>query len=102
MSTPYDGKVGLWHVAGGWVGEDSVEELAQMVKTKMPSVDAIFVKTNDGNEWEGHFDTKESMEINGPDDIAKWVTTLDDYGLEFHAWCVVKGEDVGTLVHNKG
>lgn len=94
MPTPYDGKVGLWHVAGGWVGEDDIEELAHMVKTKMPSVDAIFVKTNDGNDWEGTFDTKESMEINGPEDIAKWVTTLADYGLGFHAWCVVKGEDV--------
>ena len=94
MATPYDGKVGLWHVAGSWVGEPDIATLASSVKQQCPVADAIYVKTSNGKDWQGVFDTKPSMEINGPSDIAKWVSTLASYGLETHVWCVLKGQDI--------
>ncbi len=98
MATPYDGKVCLWHWEGDAVGEATIEALVTSIKLQAPTVDAIFVKTSDGNEWQGNFDTKTSMRIGGPSDIARWVGILANAGLEFHAWCVVRGTDVNGEV----
>ncbi len=94
MATPYDGKVGFWHHVGDHVGEATIDELARTIKTYCPAADAVWVKTSDGNAWMGNFDSKESMSIDDPHDIARWVNALAAFGLEFHAWCVVLGEDV--------
>jgi len=96
MPTPYDGKVSLWHVSGGWVGEPTIEALCQNAKQQCPVADAIFVKTSNGKYWQGEYDTKAEMEINGPADITKWIDTLNSLGLEFHAWAVVKGTDIAA------
>ncbi|MCA9972506.1 MAG: hypothetical protein KC425_19930, partial [Anaerolineales bacterium] len=94
MTTPYDGKIGLVYWSGQSVSEDSIAALAQTVQRWAPNVRAIYVKTSDGNAWQGQFDHKPQMAVNSPADIARWVQILDDYGLEFHAWCVLKGIDV--------
>ena len=92
MPTPYDGKVAVWHVQGDWVpGVNTIEELAQRIKQQTPAVNAIFVKTSNGNQWMGSRDTKTAMEINGPADIAKWVSAFNKVGIEVHAWAVVEG-----------
>jgi murein DD-endopeptidase MepM/ murein hydrolase activator NlpD len=96
MPTPYDGKVGLWHVSGGWVGEATIEELCQAAKQQCPVADAIWVKTSNGRVWQGENDTKAAMEINGPADIAKWIGVLNTFNLEFHAWAVIMGSDIAT------
>ena len=96
MPTPYDGKVGLWHVSGGWVGEPTIEALCQTVKQQCPVADAIWVKTSNGKYWQAEYDTKAEMEINGPADITKWINALNSVGLEFHAWAVAKGTDVAA------
>src|SRR5690554_4456238 len=94
MATPYQGKVSLWHWEGDAVGYPTIDALAQAIKTNVPVADAIWVKTSDAGSWQGDFDSKEAMKIRGPADIAKWVNTLANYGLEFHAWCVLRGVDV--------
>ena len=91
MVSPYQDKVALWHWEGDAVGEATIDELARMVKTRAPVVDAIFVKTSDGPEWQGAYDSKESMKIRGPQDIRRWIDTLANYGLEFHSWKVLRG-----------
>ncbi len=93
MSTPYDGKVGLWQWTGQSVGEATIDQLVQTIKTNCPVADAVWVKTNDGSDWQGIHDSKTTMAINGPQDITKWVNTLTAAGLEFHAWCVPNGVD---------
>jgi murein DD-endopeptidase MepM/ murein hydrolase activator NlpD len=93
MSTPYDGKIGLWHFKGEALGESSIQELADTIKNWAPASDAIWVKTSDGDTWEGEFDSGE-MAVNGVSDIARWVDVLADNGLEFHAWANVTGENV--------
>ena len=76
MATPYDGKVSLWHWKGQAVSEATIEALVSSLKRQVPTADAIFVKTSDGNEWQGNFDNKTSMRIAGPADIARWVSSL--------------------------
>ncbi len=97
--TPYDGKVALWHWKGDSISERSIDELAQTVKQAAPHVTEIFVKTNDytvssGARWMGHWDTKRDLAIDGPASIDRWVQVLGRYGLNFHAWCVVRGLNV--------
>ncbi len=98
MPTPFDGKIGLWHFKGDVVGEDSISELADTVLKWAPSADAIYVKTSDGTNWQGKFDSSGDFPINGPEDIANWVRVLGGKGLEFHAWAVIKGQDVAAEV----
>jgi murein DD-endopeptidase MepM/ murein hydrolase activator NlpD len=94
MATPYDGKIGLWHWVGSSVGEPDIDALANSIKRHCPAADAVYVKTSDATSWQGRYDSKVTMEINGPADVAKWVNTLAAYNLEVHAWCVVKGVDI--------
>ena len=61
MSTPYDGKIGLWHFKGEAIGENSIQELADTIKNWAPASDAIWVKTSDGDAWEGEFDKIREM-----------------------------------------
>lgn len=90
--TPYDGKTGIWHWKGSAVSETSIEEVASNLKRLAPNLKMVFVKTSDGADWQGRFDSS-AMAINGPADVARWVQVLARYGLEFHAWCVPKGSD---------
>ena len=96
MATPYDGKIGLWHVSGGWVPEATIEQLAANVKTNCPGADAIFVKTSNDSRWQGQIDTKTAFKVNGPADITRWVNALSAVGLEFHAWAVITGANVAA------
>jgi murein DD-endopeptidase MepM/ murein hydrolase activator NlpD len=97
MPTPYDGKVAVWHVQGDWVpGVPDIQTLARNLKQQTPAVNAIFIKTSNGAQWQGRRDTKTAMEINGPDDIAKWVDVMTQNGIECHAWCVVEGLDIAA------
>lgn len=94
MTTPYDGKIGLVYWSGQSVGENSISDLAATVHRWAPNARAIYVKTCDGNAWQGKFDQKPQMAINGPADITRWISTLAAYDLEMHAWCVLKGIDI--------
>lgn len=91
--TPYDGAVAVWHWKGQAVPETTIEQLAQNLRRNAPNVTQVWVKVTDGNSWQGRYDSGD-MAINGPDDIDRWVGTLQRYDLEFHAWSVVKGVDV--------
>ena len=91
MPTPYDGKVLLVYWTGQSVGERSIEELAKTIRTHAQNVSGVLVKTSDGPDWQGRYDRKPGMAINNFDDISRWAKILWDFGLEFHAWCVLKG-----------
>ncbi|MGB7337500.1 MAG: peptidoglycan DD-metalloendopeptidase family protein [Phototrophicaceae bacterium] len=91
-STPYDGKVAVWHWKGDVIAENTIEDFARNLKLRAPNVNAIWVKTSDGANWQGDFD-RSQLAVNGPEDIDRWVDVLQRFGLEFHAWCVPKGVD---------
>src|SRR5688572_10805863 len=90
MPTPYDNRVALWHWKGSAVAQTSIDDLARYIKTNMPAVSAVLVKTSDGTQWQGMYDAS-PLHINGTDSVDRWVETLARYGLEFHAWAVPKG-----------
>lgn len=91
-ATPYDGKVAVWHWKGDAIAETSIESFVQNLKNRAPNVNAIWVKTSDGDSWMGDFD-RSNLAITGTDAVDRWVSILSQYNLEFHAWCVPKGLD---------
>lgn len=93
MTTPYDEKIALWHWRGTALTEKSIEEVVRNIKQWAPHVKQLWVKTSDGANWMGRFDSS-PMAINGPDSIQRWVQVLEANGLEFHAWHVAKGISV--------
>lgn len=93
MATPYDGKVALWHWKGTSVAEQSIEAFVRTLKQWAPYVKQVFVKTSDGSDWMGKYDSG-PLAINGPDSIRQWVQVLEANGMEFHGWVVPKGLDV--------
>ncbi|MCI0714653.1 MAG: hypothetical protein L0154_31145 [Chloroflexi bacterium] len=91
MSNTFEKEIIWVHWMGRVVREESIRELAETVKAKCPSVTGIAIKTNDGVDWQGRYDTDPAMEINGPQDIFKWARELARNGLQTHLWCVVRG-----------
>jgi murein DD-endopeptidase MepM/ murein hydrolase activator NlpD len=94
MTTPYDGKIGIWHWKGDSIVEETIPAVASTLKTWAPHVKQVWVKTSDGSRWQGAYDTDRDLAIDGTDSIKRWVQALEANGLEFHAWCVPKGRDV--------
>jgi len=94
-STPYDGKTAVWHWKGSSIPERSIAEFAASMKRRAPNVRQIWVKTSDGISWQGRFDANAGdLAVNGAADVDRWVSTLQQNGLEFHAWCVPNGLDI--------
>lgn len=101
LITPYDGKIAIWHWRGDSIAENSIEELAETIRSRAPLVKAVFVKVSDwtpttGAQWMGFWDSKRALAIDGPASIDRWVTTLARYDLEFHAWSIPRGGDVAA------
>ncbi len=94
MATPYDGKVAVWHWKGDSLAENTIEDAVRTLKTWAPNATQLWVKTSDGVDWMARFDTKKTLAIDGPAAIRRWVQVLQANGMEFHAWCVVKGKDI--------
>ncbi len=94
MTTPYDGKIGVWQWKGDSLVEETIQAVATTLKTWAPNVKQILVKTSDGSRWQGTYDTDRDLAIDGTDSIKRWVQALEANGLEFHAWCVPKGRDL--------
>ncbi len=94
MATPYDGKVAIWHWKGDAIAEETIEDVVRTLKKWAPHVTQVWVKTSDGEYWMGEFDNDRDLAIDNAASVAKWVRVLEQNGLEFHAWAVVKGENV--------
>jgi len=94
MPTPYDGKIGLIYWTGQSVRENSIEQLARTIHDHMPNARAVFLKVADGHEWQGKYDSKAAMAVSSFGDISKWVNALGQFGLELHAWVVLKGINI--------
>lgn len=92
--TPYDNSIAIWQHTGDSVKAASIDELAQYIRRVAPAVSQVWVKTSDGSDWMAAYDHKVALAIDGPAAIARWITTLQKYGLEFHAWCVPRGLDI--------
>lgn len=97
--TPYDGKIAVWYWKGDVLPENTIEDVVRNIKTVAPQVTQLWLKICDatsttGAQWQGYWDSKRSLAIDGPDSIDRWVSVLTRYGMEFHAWAVPKGTHV--------
>ncbi len=72
----------------------SIEDVVRTIKTWAPNVTQLWVKTSDGEYWQGEFDTDRDLAIDNVASVDKWVRILEANGMEFHAWAVVKGQNV--------
>jgi murein DD-endopeptidase MepM/ murein hydrolase activator NlpD len=98
-ATPFDGKVGIWHWKGDSVPENTIDELARNLKANAPGVNQLWVKTSDvtqsaGAQWQGFWDTKRGLAVDGPASIDRWVTGLARHNIEFVAWAIPRGINV--------
>jgi len=94
MATPYDGKIAIWHWKGNALSEETIEDVVRTIKRWAPNITQVWVKTSDGENWMGEFDTDRDLAIDGVASVDKWVRILSANGLEFHAWAVVKGRNI--------
>lgn len=99
QATPYDGKIAVWHWKGDVLPENTIEDVVRNIKTVAPNVSQMWIKicdatTTSGAQWQGFWDTKRALAIDGPQSIDRWVQVLSRYGMEFHAWAVPKGTHV--------
>lgn len=94
MATPYDGKVAVWHWKGDSIAEETIDDMVKTLKNWAPAVKQVWVKTSDGEYWQGEFDTDRDLAIDSVASVDKWVRILEANGLEFHAWAVVKGQNI--------
>ncbi|MBI5669741.1 MAG: peptidoglycan DD-metalloendopeptidase family protein [Chloroflexi bacterium] len=102
--TPYDGKIGIWHWKGDVLPQNSIEEVVRSIRQVAPHVTQLWVKISDatprdGAQWQGYWDTKRSLAIDGPQSIDRWVQVLQANGMEFHAWSVPKGSHTDAEVN---
>lgn len=98
VTTPYDGKVAVWFWRSDSIPYTSIDELARGLRETMPAVNTVYVKVADGSNWQGTYERVADFAVNGPADVDRWVETLGQYGLEFHAWAVPKGVDIPAEV----
>ncbi|MBN1681691.1 MAG: peptidoglycan DD-metalloendopeptidase family protein [Anaerolineae bacterium] len=94
MATPYDSKVAIWHWKGDSIAEETIEDVVSTLKKWAPIVKQVWVKTSDGEDWQGEFDQDRDLAIDSVASVDKWVRILSAHGMEFHAWAVVKGRNV--------
>jgi hypothetical protein len=87
--TPYDTKnaLWLWHPTGTTVA-------AFLQRLDNVAVNALFVKTSDGANWQGVNDPHPTLGIFNADSVQMWVDELAARGDDFHAWAVLNGLDV--------
>lgn len=94
MTTPFDRRL-LWvHWKGEAVHEATIAELALAIRQQTQEVAGIVVKVADGEAWQGEFDSKEAMAVDGPLALSRWVNELAQHDLETHLWSVIRGDDI--------
>ncbi|MCC6615672.1 MAG: peptidoglycan DD-metalloendopeptidase family protein [Anaerolineae bacterium] len=100
-ATPFDNKLGIWHWKGDAVAESTIDDLARNLKAAAPGLNQVWVKTSDitsssGAQWQGFWDTKRGLAIDGPTSIDRWVSGLSRHGLEFVAWAIPRGMNIAA------
>jgi hypothetical protein len=94
MSTPFDRRL-LWvHWQGEVVRENSIEALADAIKRGSPNVSGVVVNTSTGAHWQGAFDGRRALAVDGPGDVQRWGHVLTERGLSLHVWAALRGEDI--------
>ncbi len=95
----FEGRLSLVFWTPNSVDETSIGQMADTIKNGAPNVTGVMVKTNNGAGWQGQIDSsKADLAINSAGDVKRWVDQLGARGLEFHAWCVLRGLDAAREI----
>lgn len=98
MATPYDGKIYLVNFRGITTPGRDVNELAALIRQKMPNVAGVMLKTSNGLSWQGAIQgDNDPKAITGVTRIADWVTAFSAVGLEVHVWGVPRCKSPADL-----
>ena len=88
MPTPYDGKVAVWYVNGQTVGETTIDDIIETLRTYAPAVTGIWVKVGEGTEWAGNLgsgDPKIDLAIRGPAAVDRFALRRVQCAKQAHA-----------------
>lgn len=72
----------------------SIRSTLEKLRVRLPTVNAIAIKTNSGHQWLGATNKNTAandLEINGVGDVKRWVDNCAALRLDCIAWCVVRG-----------
>jgi len=86
MATPYDHKILLVNWRGQATPGRRVADVATLIRTKMPNVAGIMLRTSNGVSWEGHLGDSGPLAVTGVHCVREWVEGFAQQGLEVHVW----------------
>lgn len=108
MATPYDGKILLVNWQGATTPGATADELAALIRKKMPNVAGVMLKTSNGVSWQGLLGggDNDPKAITGITRIQEWVAAFTAHNLEIHVWGVPRakrpaGENVSPDIANE-
>lgn len=87
MMTPYDSKILLMVRQGIITPGANPSETADLLRTKMPNVAGVILRTSHGVSWQGRLARDKGVKaVTGVRRVADWVEAFGERGLEVHAW----------------
>ena len=94
MATPYDGKILLVNWMGATTPGATADELAALIREKMPNVAGVILKTSNGVSWQGLLGggDNDPKAITGITRIQEWVAAFTAHNLEVHVWGVPRAK----------
>lgn len=76
-----------------WVWQFSSDGRAEQIAANLGANKlAVVMKTHDGTDWMSKYD-RSAGSISGPAAVANAASLFERNGVQFHAWCVVRGFD---------
>lgn len=76
-----------------WVWQFSLDDKPEVLAQRLAQYGlGILMKTHDGLKWMSTYDPTPEA-IDGPHQVAALARYFEGYGVPFHAWCVVTGDD---------
>ncbi len=93
MSTPYDGRILLVNWVASTTPGETIEDLAKHLRSKVPNVSGVMLKTSNGVSWQGHLGHAHGPQsVTGVTRIREWVDVLAAHDLEVHVWGVPRAK----------
>lgn len=86
MTTPYDRRILVANWRGCITPGNSIADLAALLRSKVPNVAGMMLRTSNGVSWEGHLGDSGPKAVTGVTRIQEWVETFGGQGLEVHVW----------------
>ncbi len=91
---PFDNKILLVNFQGKTTPGKNVDDLAKIIRNKMPNVSGVMLKTSNGLSWQGRLgNDSDAKAITGTTRIKEWVSSFEKLGLDVHVWGVPRAKN---------